>query len=257
MSMLKNNEQKENEERNYKVYVHTNKINNKKYVGITKQDPKCRWKNGFGYYSKNNTSYLWKAIQKYGWDSFTHEIIEEGLLRSEANEKEKYYIKLYDSSNPSYGYNLTLGGDGFCGMPRSEETKKKISESLKGKYTKEKSYWYGKHIPKEAVEKQIKTKKEKQYHHTEEWKRNHSQKVKGKNNVKSKPVRCINTGKEFVNAREAGEYYHTDNSRIHKCCKGIEKSSGKHPVTGEYLKWEYVDKDNPRTEINIICRKDK
>lgn len=58
MNMSKSNEQKENEERNYKVYVHINKINNKKYVGITKQDPKYRCKNGFEYYSKNNTSYL-------------------------------------------------------------------------------------------------------------------------------------------------------------------------------------------------------
>lgn len=255
MNMLKSNELKEKEVRNYKVYVHTNKLNNKKYVGITKQDPERRWKNGWGYYSKENSTYFWKAIQKYGWDNFTHDILENNLTLEEANKMERYYISYYNSSNSLYGYNLTLGGDGFLGMHRSEETKKKLSESLKGKCTKEKSYWYGKHIPKEVIEKQIRTKKENPYHHTEEWKRNHSLKTKGKNNVKSKPVRCINSGEEFANAREAGEYYHTDNSRIHKCCKGIEKSSGKHPVTGECLKWEYVDKDNPRTEINIIEKK--
>lgn len=251
MNMSKSNGLKEKEERNYKVYIHTNKLNNKKYIGITKQDPERRWKNGWGYYSKENSTYFWNAIKKYGWNNFEHYILESNLTLEEANEKERYYISYYNSSNNLYGYNLTLGGEGFLGMHRSEETKKKLSEALKGKYTKEKSYWYGKHIPKKVIEKQIKTKKN-PYHHTEEWKKNHSEKIKGENNVKSRPVRCINTGKEFANAREAAEYYHADNSRIHKCCKGIEKSSGKHPDTGESLKWEYVDKDNPRTEITII-----
>lgn len=48
MNMSKSNGLKEKEERNYKVYIHTNKLNNKKYIGITKQDPERRWKNGWG-----------------------------------------------------------------------------------------------------------------------------------------------------------------------------------------------------------------
>lgn len=73
----------------------------------------------------------------------------------------------------------------------------------------------------------------------------------GENNVSSKPVRCINTNMIFSNAREAAEFYKADTSRIHKCCKGVEKSSGKHPLTGEKLYWEYVDKNNPRMEFEI------
>lgn len=248
MSMLKNNEQNEKEIKNYKVYMHTNKLNNKKYIGITKQPVERRWKKGWGY---DKNTYIWKAIQKYGWDNFDHDILEENLTHKEANEKERYYIEYYNSSNASYGYNLTLGGDGFFGMERSEKTKEKISNSLKGKYTKEKSYWYGKHLSPETIEKQKETKRLHPYHHTEEWKKKHGEQTKGANNVKSRPVRCINTGEVFVNAREACEYYNSDCSRIHKCCKGIYKSSGKHPETGESLKWEYVDKENPRTEISI------
>lgn len=66
MNTLKSNEQKENEIKNYKVYIHTNIINGKIYVGITKQRPERRWKNGWGYYDKTGRAYFWKAIQKYG-----------------------------------------------------------------------------------------------------------------------------------------------------------------------------------------------
>lgn len=252
MSMLKNNEQNEKEERNYKVYIHINKINNKKYVGITKQSVKKRWQSGHGYYNKNKTNYFWNAINKYGWNNFEHIILEENLTRKEANKMERYYIAFYNSNDPNHGYNLTLGGDGFLGQKRSEETKKKIGKAVNEYFMTHHGYWKGKKIPKEAIEKQKMTKKSNPYHHTEEWKTNHSEQLKGKNNVLSKPVECINTGMIFSNAREAAEYYHTDNSRIHKCCKGVEKSSGKHPKTGEKLFWKYVDKNNPRTEIEVI-----
>ena len=49
----------------YCVYVHTNKFNGKKYVGITSMNPKDRWKNGNGY---SNNSYFTNAIRKYGWE---------------------------------------------------------------------------------------------------------------------------------------------------------------------------------------------
>jgi len=250
--MLKSNELNANETRNYKVYVHTNKINNKKYVGITKQPVKRRWQSGNGYHNRGKTNYFWNAIQKYGWNNFEHTILEEHLTHKEANEKERYYIALFNSNNADYGYNLTLGGDGFLGQKRPEKTKLKISNTIKDYFKNNHGYWYGRKIPIEAIEKQKETKKLNQYHHTEEWKINHSKKTKGANNVKSIPVKCINTNKIFANAREASEYYHTDTSRIHKCCKGLGKSSGKHPKTGEKLFWEYVDKDNPRTEIEVV-----
>lgn len=55
---------------NWCVYMHTNNINGKRYIGIS-QNPKRRWKNGNGY----KTQLFGKAINKYGWDNFTHEIL--------------------------------------------------------------------------------------------------------------------------------------------------------------------------------------
>ena len=72
------------------VYIHTNKTNGKMYVGQTCQNPKKRWSNGLGYVTQQ---YFYRAIQKYGWDGFEHEIIASNLTKSEADNFEKILIK--------------------------------------------------------------------------------------------------------------------------------------------------------------------
>lgn len=94
--------------KNYILYLHVNKINDKKYVGITCQTPARRWRNGKGY-SKNK--HFYNAIKKYGWDNFYHLIIKEKLSKEEAKCLEIYLIEKFSSNNPKYGYNLCLGGD--------------------------------------------------------------------------------------------------------------------------------------------------
>lgn len=74
---------------NYKVYCHISP-NNKVYIGITQQEPKQRWQGGKGY--KEN-QYFYRAIQKYGWDNFQHEILFENLTKQEAEKKEIELIK--------------------------------------------------------------------------------------------------------------------------------------------------------------------
>lgn len=73
---------------NYLVYVHTNKINGKKYVGQSSNIVE-RWRNG----GKNYFSSIkfFRAIQKYGWENFTHEILYENLNK-EAGE---HYMERY------------------------------------------------------------------------------------------------------------------------------------------------------------------
>lgn len=89
------------------IYKHTNKINGVSYIGQTKRKTSIRWNNGNGY--KNNP-YFYRAINKYGWDNFFHEIIEKNILtQEEANQREIYWIKYYDTYN--LGYNLTKGGN--------------------------------------------------------------------------------------------------------------------------------------------------
>ncbi len=90
----------------YTVYRHISP-NGKSYIGITRQDPKRRFQNGYGYHTQPAFS---RAINKYGWDNFTHEVLESNLTEQEAFAREKYYInEVYHSIAPN-GYNSREGG---------------------------------------------------------------------------------------------------------------------------------------------------
>lgn len=113
------------------VYVHTNKINGKKYVGITSRKPEDRWDYGCGY---RGQVYFYRAIQKYGWDNFRHEVLLTNETKEYACAAEKCLIKAYASNNPKYGYNLSSGGEGgAAGIPWSEERRKALSDKFKGR----------------------------------------------------------------------------------------------------------------------------
>lgn len=113
----------------YSVYIHLNRANNKRYIGITRTSTSKRWANGLGY---RKQKYFYNAIKKYGWDGFEHIVVKDGLPEQCAKTFEKVLIKLFDTTNPEKGYNQSTGGEGRSGFVMSEEQKIKISESLKG-----------------------------------------------------------------------------------------------------------------------------
>ena len=113
----------------YSLYVHVNKANHKAYFGITSRKPQARWASGRGY--KQN-AHFYSAIQKYGWDGFTHVVIRTGMTKEEACERERVCIADFDTSNPENGYNNDLGG--VAGGKMSDATKRKLSESHKRLY---------------------------------------------------------------------------------------------------------------------------
>lgn len=120
-----------NNDKKWCVYVHTNKINGKKYVGITSRKPEDRWDYGCGY---RGQVYFYRAIQKYGWDNFKHEVLLTNETKEYACAAEKCLIKAYASNNPKYGYNLSSGGEaGAAGIPWSEERRKALSDKFKGR----------------------------------------------------------------------------------------------------------------------------
>lgn len=116
-------------DREFCVYCHTNKINGKKYVGITCKNPIRRWgAKGTGY---RQNIHFYNAIQKYGWDNFEHEILYRGLTLEEATIVEVQLIAEYKSNNPGFGYNSTAGGE--MNQEYTDEAKAKMSLAAKNR----------------------------------------------------------------------------------------------------------------------------
>jgi hypothetical protein len=113
--------------------------NGKKYVGYSceRRGIVSRWwshkceayrVNGEDYNSKKN-----RAIRKYGWKNIEKKIL---LLSDDVlycKDMETQIIAAWNLRDDKYGYNMTAGGDGQISRECSLETKKKISESNKGK----------------------------------------------------------------------------------------------------------------------------
>ncbi len=113
----------------YTVYKHT-APNGKVYIGITGRKPERRWNNGNGY--KDN-EHFYRAIQKYEWKNFKHDIIADGLTKEQACAMEIRLIAEYDATNRSKGYNKSTGGEyGTLGVHLSAEARAKISKGNKG-----------------------------------------------------------------------------------------------------------------------------
>lgn len=88
------------------IYITTNTINNKKYIGQKKYNSRD-WKTYLG--SGIRIKY---AINKYGAENFTRKIIEDCRNQVELNEREIYWINYYDATKSEEFYNIASGGDG-------------------------------------------------------------------------------------------------------------------------------------------------
>lgn len=105
--------------RMFLIYCFTNKINGKKYIGITSRSLKERKNQHIreAYERDNYKTYnspFKRAIRKYGIENFEEVVLEDNLTKEQAIEKEIYYIKEYKTYYKylnSNGYNATIGGD--------------------------------------------------------------------------------------------------------------------------------------------------
>ena len=128
-------------DRSIGIYKITNIINNKCYIG---QSINIERRFEEHKHTKKTSKYLRNAINKYGLNNFTFEILEL-CERSLLSERERYWIKFYNSTSPN-GYNLTQGGEGgntfqFRTEEEMIETRNKISKAITGKN----NGFYGKH----------------------------------------------------------------------------------------------------------------
>lgn len=217
---------------NYCVYMHVCP-NDKKYIGITYQEPKKRWKSGHGY-KKNN--HFFNAISKYGWNNIKHIILFQNLSKEQAEEMEIKLIRDYKTNNRLFGYNVANGGE-HRGKT-SEETKRKISLANKGIN----NGMYGKISPNRGKKysDEFKLKLSESHKGQIPWnkgipsKKETILKWKESNKYRMKRVKCIETGVIYASVREAERETGLYRSNIICCCKGKTNTCGK-------MHWIYVD----------------
>lgn len=237
------------------IYCIENIANNKKYIGQA-YDINNRWRKH--KYDLNNKSHyndhLQKAWNKYGQDNFNFYVLEYCEIES-LDEKEKYYIDLYNVINRKYGYNNKTGGQNG-GSRYSEESRIKMSEvqkkicedkeriavlrenSLKtwadDEYKKSRSGenhpMYGKHLSEEHRQKistanKGKSKPPRSKEHCEALSKSHKGKVsRNRNNT---PVRCIELDMIFDDAITAGKELNLKHpNHVIDVCMGRRKTCG-------------------------------
>lgn len=111
------------------IYGWYNTLTDMWYIGQTIH-PERRFKRHIDYaINKKDNNRFHNALRKYGLDNFIYCVLEDNVLKENLNMRETDWIEYYDSFYS--GYNMTTGGD--TNVIILEETRKKISESLKGR----------------------------------------------------------------------------------------------------------------------------
>ena len=93
-----------------RIYIIRNTINSKVYIGQTKVSLKLRFQNHLSAARNGKDYVIGKAIRKYGEENFYIELLEECTIE-ELNEREKYWISYFNSTNNKFGYNISIGGN--------------------------------------------------------------------------------------------------------------------------------------------------
>lgn len=239
----------------YSVYMHINKQNNMRYVGITSQNVSVRWQNGNGY---RKQPHFWRAIQKYGWDGFEHIIVANGLTAEEAYGLEIELISKYKTTNNKYGYNKSVGGEsGAKGVEHSEKNKAACSAVLK-------RLWENPNFRESALLKlressqteQARAKRAESNRNrvvTDETRRKMSENRKGKGRIKRTPeqiermkahhsggadkvaVLCVETGVAYECINDASRATGINKKQISGCCRCVP-----HYNTAGGYHWRYA-----------------
>lgn len=259
------------------IYVTTNLVNNKRYIGQKKISKGSKWENYLG----SGLAFK-KALKKYGKDNFDRKIIEIAFSYEELNMFEYFYSVKFNTLSDRQWYNLCYGGGGLKGIKfteehknklkqskigdknpnynriYTEEEKRKFSERMKGKNnpmygTKgELSPNYGRHHSKGTKRKMSEAAKgEKNHNYNKKWTEEYRERYKEliKQYPKGKSLAQYDLEGNFVkffnNVLEASNVTGIPHSSICSACRGERKVS-------HGYQWIYCNKYNIPRKLNTV-----
>lgn len=136
-------------EKIHSIYVCTNIINGKLYIGYDSNWPNRKKRHEKDAFNKNSINFndvFHKALRKYGKENFKWEVIYQSKDGNHClNVMESKFINEYKSYiyfDENQGYNMTLGGDGVLGLKKTKLSKEKHSI----KSSKEYKFWFDEKI---------------------------------------------------------------------------------------------------------------
>lgn len=249
------------------IYKITNKKNGKVYIGMTTTSLKSRWYLHKRSANNNSTTLMGRAIQKYGEDAFSLEIIDSAADRNELAEREKMWIELYSSRDNSCGYNLAEGGFGGSGLfgeknhwfgkknPFIKNLNKKrkgvkLSEAHRKNISKSQ---IGKTMSEDSKIKQSETVKNKWADENSVYKSDSYKEKFSKRPQDNIQIICIENGVIYKNQRQAAEELKIQANSICRMLNGKAKTAG--GFTFRYLNSDYRKKTGEKNYSEEMKRK--
>ena len=261
----------------------------KRYIGKTHKELYERQGSNFVNYKRS--ALLWNAIQEYGAENIKQDVLVEDYMSDEqASLYEMQYIDKYKTnycrySNPSYGYNLTDGGEGAIGFVHTDEERQKMHDAKTGKCGKDNNcakliycleldkYFYGAREAERDIGVNYKTISNCLRHKSKStlggntgfaklhWLFDYEvtpeniKKIKNTPDVerKSRQVFCVELNKIFSGIKEAVKAGYGAMSIIYAACDDYRRTT--RDMDGNEYHWMYVDEINLDKTNDILCGK--
>ena len=194
------------------IYLWTNLVNGKKYVGQTT----CFHRRMKTYRHTYPNAYMERAVKKHGIDNFDITILERDVPLDKLDEREQYWLDYYQSYDADKGYNICKVAGTTEGVTHTEEWCQKHSEWLKEKWATDEDYrkfWHDKMSG------------ENNYFYGKDF--------SGDKNGRAKSIICVEKNKIYTTIKEAAKENSTSRQNISHVLNGRQETAGGYH-------WEYV-----------------
>lgn len=194
------------------IYLWTNLVNGKKYVGQTT----CFHRRMKTYRYTYPNAYMEHAVKKHGVDNFDITILERDVPLDKLDEREQYWLDYYQSYDADKGYNICKIAGTTEGVTHTEEWCQKHSEWLKEKWATDEDYrkfWHDKMSG------------ENNYFYGKDF--------SGDKNGRAKSIICVEKNKIYTTIKEAAKENSTSRQNISHVLNGRQETAGGYH-------WEYV-----------------